>query len=126
MNRKVQISVWGLAGILLTGALTGAAVAVAGNDIATPVRPFSLTSNRVEQPVQQASEPHEGPSPDQGKGGSGPTGESTGSGGGDSTPGSNSGPGSESSGSGSGDSGGSDGGSDDSGGDHDGDGGNDD
>jgi len=127
MNRKVQISVWGLAGILLTGALTGAAVAVAGNGIATPVRPFSLTSNRVEQPVQQASEPHEGPSQGQGKGGSGPTGESSGSNGGDSTPGSSSGPGSESSGPGSGDSGdsgdsgGSDGSSGDSGGDHDGD-----
>ncbi len=136
MNRTVQISAWGLAGILLTGALTGAAVAVAGNGIATPARPFSLTSNRVEQPVQ-ASEPHEGPSHDQGKGSSGEGAEPGGSNGGDSTSGSNSGPGSESSGPGSGDSGGSDegsgdsgGGSDegsgDSGGDHDGDDGDDD
>ena len=124
MNQTVQILAWGLVGALLTGALTGAAVAVAGNGIATPVRPFSLTSNRVEQPVQEATEPHEGPSQDQGKGGSGPTGESSGSNGGDSTSGSNSGPGSESSGPGSGDSGesgGSDGSSGDSGGDHDGD-----
>jgi hypothetical protein len=120
MNRKVQILAWGLAGALLTGALTGAAVAVAGNGIATPVRPFSLTSNRVEQPVQKASEPHMGPSQDQSKGGSSPAGESSGGHGGDSTSSSNSGPGSESSGPGSGDSGGSDEGSGDSGGNQDG------
>lgn len=126
MNGKVQILAWGLAGILLTGALTGAVVAVAGNGIATPARPFTLTSTRVEQPLHEAPEPNEGQSPDQGKGGTGSAGESSGGHDGDSTSGSSSGPGSESSGSGSGDSGDSDEGSGDSGGDHDGDGGDDD
>jgi len=126
MNRTFQILAWGLAGILLTGVLTGAAVAVAGNGIATPVRPFTLTSTRVEQPLHVAPEPNGSGSGDQGRGGSGPAGEPGGGPGGDSTSGSNSGPGSESSGPGSGDSGGSDDRSGDSGGDHDEDGGDDD
>ena len=69
MNRTAQILAWGVAGAVLTGALTGAAIVVAGGGIATPVRPFSLTSNRVEQPVQEASEPHEAPGHDRGTGG---------------------------------------------------------
>src|SRR6266540_2411196 len=102
MNRVVRILAWGLLGALLTGALTGAAVAVAGNDIATPVRPFSLTSNRPEQPVQEASEPHEGQSHDHGKSDNGEGAQTRDSVGGDATSGSNLGPGSESSGAGSG------------------------
>jgi hypothetical protein len=119
MNRTVQIVAWGLAGAVLTGTLIAAAVAVAGNDIATPVRPFSLTSNRPEQPVREAPEPHEGPGHDRGTGG-GEGGQPGDDHGGDGTSGSNSGPGSGSSGSG------SDEGSGDSGGDHDGEGGDDD
>jgi hypothetical protein len=122
MNRTVQILAWGLAGALLTGTLTGAAVAVAGNGIATPVRPFSLASNRVDQPVHEAPDPHNGPGHDQGAGGSGearPGDVHIG----DGTSGSNSGPGSGSSGSGSDGSGEGSGGS---GSDHDGDGGDDD
>ena len=126
MNRTVQILAWGLAGALLTGALTGVAVAVAGNEIATPAKPFTLSSTRVEQPLREAPERHESGSGEQGGGGSGPVGESSGGHGGDSTSGSNSGPGSESSGPGSGDSGGSDDRSGDSGGVHDEDGGDDD
>jgi hypothetical protein len=138
MNRTVHILAWGVAGAVLTGALIGVAVAVAGKGIATPVRPASFTSNRPEQPVQEVSEPHEGRGHDRA------TGRSEGSQpgddhGGDSTSGSNSSPGSESSSPGSGDSGGSessgpgsgdssgsDEGSGDSGGDHDGVGGDDD
>src|SRR6266498_3765271 len=139
MSRTVHILAWGVAGAVLTGLLTGVAVAVAGNGIATPVRPLSLTSSRPEQPVQDVSKPHGAPSHDQGKGGIGEGTEPGDSHGGDSTSGSNSSPvsessspgsggsgGSESSGSGSGDSSGSDEGSGDSGGDHDGDGGDDD
>jgi len=126
MNRTVQILAWGLAGALLTGALTGAAVAVAGNGIATPARPFTLTSTRVEQPLHEAAEPHEGGSGDQGGVDSGPGGEPNGGKEGDSTSGSSPRPETESSGSGSGDSDGSDEGSGDSGGDHDGDDGDDD
>jgi hypothetical protein len=116
MNRVVRILAWGLVGALLTGALTGAAVAVVGNDIATAVRPFSLTSNRLEQPVQEASEPHQGPGHDRGAGG-GEGGKPGDDHSGDGISGSNSGPGSGSSASG------SDEGSRDSEGDHDGDGG---
>jgi hypothetical protein len=118
MNRKVHILAWGVAGVVLTGALTAVAVAVAGHDIATPVTPIGLTSNRPEQPGQELSEPREGPTHDQGKGG----GEGAQPGddrGGDATSGSNSAPGS-------GDSGASDEGSGDSAGDHDGNGGGDD
>ena len=123
MNRTFQILAWGLAGILLTGVLTGAAVAVAGNGIATPARPFTLTSTRVEQPLHEAPEQHQGGSGDQGKVGSGPSGEPIGGQDGDSTSGSSPRPETESSGSGSGDSDGSDEGS---GGNHDGDDGDDD
>ncbi|SRR6266545_5226775 len=123
MNRTVHILAWGVAGAVLTGALIGVAVAVAGKGIATPVRPVSLTSNRPEQPVQKASEPREGPSHDQDKGGSGEGAQPGDDRGGDATSDSNSGPSSESSAPGSG---GSDEESGDSGGDDDGDGGDDD
>jgi hypothetical protein len=116
MNRMVRVLAWGVAGAVLTGALIGVAVAVAGNDIATPVRPIGLTSNRPEQPVQEPSEPREGPTHDQGKGDGDEGAQPVEDRGGDATSGSNSGPGS-------GDSGGADEGSGDSGGDHDGDGG---
>lgn len=115
MNRTLHILAWGVAGVVLTGALTGAAIAVAGNGIATPVRPFSLSSDRLEQPDLEASEPHEGRGHDRGTdggGGGGQPGHDVGSG--DGASGSNSGPGSGSSGSG------SDEGSVDPGGDHDG------
>src|SRR5512133_2727566 len=102
MNRKAPILAWAVAGAVLTGALTAAAVAVAGNDIATPVRPFGLTSNRGEQPVQGTSEPHEGQGHTSASGESGQRGDDQGGG---STSGSNSGPDLESSGAGSGDSG---------------------
>jgi len=128
LNRTIQILAWGIAGALLTGVLTGAAVAVAGNGIATPVRPFSLASNRVDQPVHEAPDPHNSPGHDQGAAGSGEGARPGDVHGGDGTSGSNSGPGSGSSGSGSDgsgeDSGGS--GSDNGGSDNDGDGGDDD
>ncbi|HET7869093.1 MAG TPA: hypothetical protein VFM85_02085 [Actinomycetota bacterium] len=119
MNRTLHILAWGVAGVVLTGALIGAAIAVAGNGIATPVRPFSLRSDRLEQPDLEASKPHEGRGHDRGTdgGGGGQPGDDVG---GDGASGSNSGPGSGSSGSG------SDEGSVDPGADHDGDGGDDD
>jgi hypothetical protein len=119
MNRTVRIVAWGVAGAVLTGALTAVAVAVAGHDIATPVRPLGLTSNRPEQPVQEPSEAHDGPGHDQGTGGGEggkPRDDDEGAA---SSSGSNSGPGS-------GSSTGSDEESEDSGVDHDGDGGDDD
>jgi hypothetical protein len=113
MNRTIHILAWGIAGMVLTGALTGAAIVVAGNDIATPVRPFSLTSERLEQPSQDTAEPQEGQGHDRDSGGSDEVGQPGDDHVGDRAPGSNSGPGS-----GSGDSG-SDEGSGDSGGDDD-------
>jgi hypothetical protein len=117
MNRTLHILAWGVAGTVLTGALTGAAIAVAGNGIATPVRPFSLPSDRLEQPDLEASEPHQGRGHDRGTDGSAGGGQPGHDVGGDAASGSNSGPGSGSSGSG------SDEGSVDPGGDDDGDGG---
>src|SRR5207247_6697874 len=101
MNRTIQILAWGIAGALLTGVLAGAAVAEAGNGIATPVRPFSLASSRVDQPVHEAPDPHNSLGHDQGAGGSGEGARPGDVHGGDGTSGSNSGPGSGSSGSGS-------------------------
>ena len=121
MNRKAPILAWAVAGALFTGALTGAAVAAAGNGIATPVRPFGPTSNRGEQPVQGTSEPHEGTGHDRGTGASGEGGQPGDDQSGGSTSGSTSGPDLESSGSG--DSGESEEVSGNSGDDQDGDGG---
>ena len=75
MNRTTHILAWGIAGTVLTGALTGAAIVVAGNGIATPVRPFSLPSDRLEQPSQDAAGPHDGQGHDRDLGGSGEVGE---------------------------------------------------
>jgi hypothetical protein len=86
--------------MVLTGALTGAAIVVAGNDIATPVRPFSLTTDRPQQPDQDASESHE-VAHDPRPGGIGEVGQPGDDHVGDDASGSNSGPGSGSSGSGS-------------------------
>jgi len=100
MNRTIHILAWGIAGTVLTGGLTGAAVVVAGNGIATPVRPFSLTSERLEQPSQDTAEPHEGRRHDRDPGGGGEVGQPGDDHEGDGPSGSTSGPGS-----GSGDSG---------------------
>jgi hypothetical protein len=117
MNRTIHILAWGIAGTVLTGALTGAAIVVA-NGIDTPVRPFSLTSvEPLEQPIQRATEPHEGQGNDRDLGGSDAVGQPGEDQVGEGAPGSNSGPGSGSSDSGSddvsGDSGGEHGGDDD-------------
>ena len=119
MNRTLHILAWGVAGRVLTGALTGAAIVVAGNGIATPVRPFSLTSEPLEQP-SHAAEPHVGLRHDRDPGGIGEVGQAGDDHVGDGASVSNSGPGSGLSGSG------SDEGSGDLGGDHDGVGGDDD
>jgi hypothetical protein len=74
MIRKGHFLAWGVAGAVLTGALTGAGIAVVGNGIATPVRPFSLASNGLELPVQEASEPHEDLGHDRGTGDNGEVG----------------------------------------------------
>jgi hypothetical protein len=100
MNRTLHILAWGVAGTILTGALTGAAIAVVGNGIATPVRSFSLPSDRLEQPDLEASEPLGGRGQDRGTDGSAVGGQPDDVGG-DGASGSNSGPGSGSSGSGS-------------------------
>lgn len=100
MNRTLQILAWGIAGTVLTGALTGAAIVVAGNGIATPVRRFSLTTDRPQQSDQDASEPHES-GHNRGPGGSDEVGQAGDDHVGDGASGSNSGPGSGLSGSGS-------------------------
>ena len=115
MNRTLQILAWGIAGTVLTCALTGAAIVVASNGIATPVRPFSLTTDRP-QSDQDASEPQES-GHDRGPGGSEDVGQPGYDHVGFGASGSNSGPGFGSSGSG------SDEGSDNSEGHHDGGGG---
>ena len=97
MNRTIQILAWGIAGTVLTGALTGAAIVVTGNGIAAPVRPFNLTSEPLEQPDLEASEPHEGRGHDRGADGGGGSDQLGDNFGGDSASGSNSGPGSGSS-----------------------------
>ena len=115
MNRTIQILAWGIVGTVITGALTGAAIMLAGNGIATPVSPFSLTSEPLEQP-NHAAEPHEDQGHDRGPGAADVVGQPGDDHVGDGAPVSNSGPGSGLSGSG------SDEGSGDLGGDHDGDG----
>jgi hypothetical protein len=119
MNRTLHILAWGVAGTVLTGALTGAAIVVAGNDIAMPVRPFSLTSERLVQPTHVA-EPNVGLGHERDPGGIGEVGQPGDDQVGDGASGSSSGPGSGSSGSS------SDEGSGDLDGLHDGNGGDDD
>jgi hypothetical protein len=51
MKRTIRVVVWGVGGILLMGALTGATVAAAGKDIARPAKTFSLVS-RVHHPTR--------------------------------------------------------------------------
>lgn len=94
MNRTIHFLAWGIAGTVLTGALTGAAILVAGNGIATPVRPFSLPSDRLEQPSQDAAGPHDGQGHDRDPSGSGEVGEPDDDHVGGGASGSNSGPGS--------------------------------
>ena len=119
MNRTIQILAWGIVGTVITGALTGAAIMLAGNGIATPVSPFSLKSEPLEQP-NHAAEPHEDQGHDRGPGASDQVGQPGDDRVGDGAPVSNSGPGSGLTGSV------SDEGSGDPVGDHDGDGGGDD
>jgi hypothetical protein len=99
MNRKVRILTWEFAGAVLTGSLIGVVVAVGGREIATPVRPFSLTTNHQAHAVQEPPEPPERAGHDRGAGGGG--GGQPHEQAGDATSGSNSGPESRSSGSGS-------------------------
>jgi hypothetical protein len=120
MNRTIHILAWGIAGMVLTASLTGAAIVVAGRGIATPMRPFSLTTDRLEQPSRDAAGSHEGKGADRDPGGSGELGEPGDDHVGGGATGSNSGPGS-----GSGDPG-SDEVSEDPEGEHDGDVGDDD
>jgi hypothetical protein len=55
MDRAVRIVAWGVAGILVMGALTGAAVAAAGKDIARPARPFGI-AGRVQHVTKTADD----------------------------------------------------------------------